>query len=160
MAYTKEDIINVAIGGALLGSGGGGSFTDSLSILNDVPSDYQVNVGTVNDIEMNDSHAVVAFLGSPSAGESLTLGTLSQALKNTIDRLTKITDYFYGIEVYTAGETGAINMTVPLLVPLATGRTERLLIVDGDGAGRAVPKLEQVTYAGSIPASPVVLANT
>ena len=159
MAYTKEDITNVAIGGALLGSGGGGSFTDSLAILNDVPSDYQVDVVTIDDLDLNDSHAVTAFIGSPSAGESLTLDDLSQALKNTVDRLTKVTGYSLGIEAYSAAEIGPINTVVPLLVPLATGRTQDLVIVDGDGAGRAVPKLDQVTYAGAIPISPIVLAN-
>ena len=55
MAYTKEDLTNVVIGSALLGSGGGGSFTDSLSILNDVPSDYQVDVASIDDIDKNDT---------------------------------------------------------------------------------------------------------
>ncbi|MCY4282438.1 MAG: DUF917 family protein [Gammaproteobacteria bacterium] len=159
MAYSKEDITNVAIGSALLGSGGGGSFTDSLSILNDVPSDYQADVKTVDNFDQNDGHAVVAFLGSPSAGENLTLSDVSQALKNTIEQLTKLTDYPRGIQAYTAGETGATNMVVPLLVPLALGDTQNLFVVDGDGAGRAVPKIDQVTYASTIPISPVVLAN-
>lgn len=157
MAYTKEDLTNVAIGSALLGSGGGGSLTDSLSILNDVPSDYQVDVVSIDDVDKNDTHSVIAFLGSPSAGESLTLNDVSQALKNTIDRLSKVLGY--SLEAFSAGEIGAMNSVVPLLTPLATGRTEDLVIIDGDGAGRAVPKIDEVTYASSIPISPVVLAN-
>ena len=156
--YTKEDITNVAIGGALLASGGGGSFTDTLSILNDVPSDYQANVVNLNDIDLNDSHAVIAFIGSPTAGEGVNLDDVTRALKNTVDQLTKATGYPSGIQGYTPIEIGAINTVVPLLVPLATGN-QNLYIIDGDGAGRSVPKIEQSTYAGVIPPSPVVLAN-
>ena len=65
----------------------------------------------------------------------------------------------YSIDAFSAGEIGAMNSVVPLLTPLATGRTENLVIIDGDGAGRAVPKIDEVTYAGVIPISPVVLAN-
>lgn len=155
MLYSKEDITNVAIGGALLGSGGGGSFTEALSVLSNAPSDYQVNVTNIDALGRATSFAVVAFLGSPSAGENLTLNDISLALKLTIGRLSTVAGYAIG--AYAPAEIGPMNTIIPLLVPFATG--EEIAVVDGDGAGRAVPKIEQVTYAGALPVSPVVLAN-
>lgn len=155
MLYTKEDITNVAIGGALLGSGGGGSFTEALSVLSDVPADYQVNVTSIDGLGRTTSFAVVAFLGSPSAGENLTLNDISLALDITIWHLSRVAGYSIG--AYAPAEIGPMNTIIPLLVPYAT-RGE-IAVVDGDGAGRAVPKIEQVTYAGVLPVSPVVLGN-
>ena len=153
--FTKTDIEHVAIGGALLGSGGGGSFSAAESILKEVPNSYAVEVDT--DPDFNDTAAVLAFIGSPDAGERLTLAQVEATLANTITRLTAAASHG-DFTRFAPAETGALNMVVPLLVPLVSS-VAGLAIYDGDGAGRAVPKLEQLTYASAIEVSPVVLAN-
>jgi DUF917 family protein len=54
------------------------------------------------------------------------------------------------------GELGAGNSVIPMTVAVSAG----IPVIDGDGARRAIPELEMVTYASnSVPVSPVVLAN-
>jgi DUF917 family protein len=60
------------------------------------------------------------------------------------------------VSAVVAVETGGLNAVVPFLVALKRG----VPVVDGDGAGRAVPSLTMLTFSGAgVSTMPAVLAD-
>lgn len=153
--FNLDDLQYLCAGAAVLASGGGGSCVDAMAILAELKASGWSRTVSVQAYDGSTSACVIAMMGSPDAGGSLTLTDIQQAAKNTTTLLGNATSYPVGC--YAAVEIGAINSLVPMLAAAATG----LWVVDGDGAGRAVPELPQTTFAGypSALVSPTVLAT-
>lgn len=154
-AFGIADFYNVAAGAAVLGSGGGGSYTDSLGVLGELskvpfaPVPVQAYPGNVNA-------CVLAMMGSPDAGQSMHLKDIEGAISNTMQALVNASASQYNWVAPV--ELGALNSLVPLIAgTMAPGLT----VVDGDGCGRAVPQLVNTTYSGAaaLLVSPCVLGN-
>lgn len=156
MEFRFDDFANVAAGAAVLASGGGGSYADAQSIL----AEFRHWSGAVNlvDYDGRSNACVLAIMGSPDAAQSLTLNGIQTAINNTLQSFRQITGNTMSCAVPV--EIGPINSLVPLLAA-ATEGNDIVCVVDGDGAGRAVPELPQTTFAASValPVSPAVLAN-
>ena len=87
--FTLADFKNVAAGAAVLGSGGGGSYTDAVQLLDQlgplsISVPVQVYKGGVNA-------CVLAMMGSPDVGEKLALTDLQAAITNTLKAYTQAT---------------------------------------------------------------------
>lgn len=149
--FGLTDFQYVAAGAAVLASGGGGSYEDALGILKEI-GDWSGSV-TVQDYDGKTPCCVLAVMGSPDAAESMTLSDIECASINTLGLFQASTQYDLGCLIPV--EIGPINSLVPLIAAAMTNTW----VVDGDGAGRAVPELPQTTYSGSIAAAPSVLAN-
>jgi DUF917 family protein len=149
--FGLTDFQYVAAGAAVLASGGGGSYEDALGILKEI-GDWSGSV-TVQDYDGKTPCCVLAVMGSPDAAESMTLSDIECASINTLGLFQAATQYDLGCLIPV--EIGPINSLVPLIAAAMTNTW----VVDGDGAGRAVPELPQTTYSGSIAAAPSVLAN-
>ncbi|HEX5392625.1 MAG TPA: DUF917 family protein [Rhodocyclaceae bacterium] len=147
------DFQYVAAGAAVLASGGGGSYEDALGILEEI-GDWTGTV-TVQAYDGKTPCCVLAVMGSPDAAESMTLTDIECSSVNTLGLFQSATGYELGCLIPV--EVGPINSLVPLIAAAMTG----MWVVDGDGAGRAVPELPQTTYSGSanLLAAPSVLAN-
>ena len=155
--YGLADLEYIAAGAAVLASGGGGSYRDAVSILQELANSGWSGSVTVKPYDGDTSACVVAMMGSPDAGDNLTLADIQNSVVNTLALLKAGTGYAPGCVIPI--EIGAINSLVPLLA--ATLPAANLWVVDGDGAGRAVPELPQTTFAGcsALPVSPCALAT-
>ncbi len=156
-SYGLADLEYIAAGAAVMASGGGGSYRDAVSILQQLADSGWAGSITVKPYDGDTSGCVVAMMGSPDAGDNLTLADIQNSVVNTLGLLKSGTGYTAGCVIPI--EIGAINSLVPLLA--ATVPSANLWVVDGDGAGRAVPELPQTTFAGvsALPVSPCALAT-
>jgi DUF917 family protein len=156
--YSIEDFRHVAAGAAVLASGGGGSYQDAVAILDQLEKTgwkHQVAVGAYDGVS---NCAVLALMGSPDAASALTLDDVRHAMANTLAGFESASSL--RLHNVIPVEIGPINSILPLIaVALSDGHIA--MVVDGDGAGRAVPELPQTTYAaaaGWLP-GPCVLAT-
>ncbi|MGD2248103.1 MAG: DUF917 domain-containing protein [Candidatus Methanofastidiosia archaeon] len=141
MTYTfnQKDLENVVIGACFLASGGGGALSEGKKIIDNI-MEFSKTIAVVDHTEVKDNElsTVVAGVGSPEAGEKSIFKhsprTAFDAMANSIQK---------SISHVLPVEIGAVNTLAPMLV--AAGNN--ISIVDGDGAGRAVPQMEMTTYA-------------
>lgn len=149
----KEEIEKIAIGAALLGTGGGGDpFIGKLMALQAVDKHGPIKLLDVD--ELNDDDLVVpsAMMGAPTVMvEKVPSGEESvEAFKSLEEYLGR------KITATMPIEAGGVNS----LLPLALAANLNLPVVDADGMGRAFPELQMVTfYLDNINASPMVLAD-
>lgn len=149
MAYQLErrDLEALLLGGCFFGSGGGGTVTSARHLVEHFEAgDYypSASVRVVDVAEAVDGDAVmVAYLGAPVAINSATYpdGPVL-AVRQIMDRLASQGRML----AYVAPpESGALGFVVACLVAARLG----LAVIDGDGAGRAVPSLPMLTYAAA-----------
>lgn len=151
---TERDLQYLIWGGAFLGSGGGGPINIACEIKEDILK-YGMPIKILQPDALTQQHekygAVVAFMGSPEAGsKGIDLNTPTHAF-TALEEISpnKKLDYALLIEI------GAGNS----LVPLAVAVRKQIPVVDGDGAGRAVPKIQNTSYAVNASACPAALSN-
>lgn len=156
-SYGIADFQYVAAGAAVLASGGGGSYRDALAILQELADSGWSGSVTIQPYDGATTGCVLAMMGSPDAGDNLTLADIQNSIRNTVALLQASTGYAVGCAIPV--EIGAINSLVPLIA--AAMSPGSMWVVDGDGAGRAVPELPQTTFSGSalLPVSPCALAT-
>lgn len=150
----KEDYLNIMLGGAFLGSGGGGPLKAAQEIIDEILKDGgYVTIVQPEDLEGRKelNGAVVAFMGSPSQGaKGIDMSSPVRAFDTLGELVTSgKLDFTLPIEI------GAGNSLIPVMVAVKRG----IAVADTDGAGRAVPKIQNTTYALECNATPAVLAN-
>ncbi|SFE30486.1 hypothetical protein SAMN05428977_10129 [Nitrosomonas sp. Nm166] len=155
--YGITDFEYIAAGAAILASGGGGSYEDAVSILSEIAKSGWRGTVTVQDYDGVTDCCVLAIMGSPDAANQMTLAEIEYAIANTLNTFKSSVDVMPGCIIPV--EIGPINSIVPLIAAMME---RRLWVMNGDGAGRAVPELPQTTYAGNVnlPATLCVLANS
>jgi uncharacterized protein len=148
-----DDLDDIAIGAAVLGTGGGGDpYIGMLMAKQAISMHGPVRLIDVD--ELADAALVVpaAMMGAPTvlvekvpAGGELT------------DAFTKLEAYLgRRIDAVLCGEAGGMNSTTPFVVAAETG----LPLVDGDGMGRAFPELQMVSFTlHGVRATPMVMAD-
>ena len=156
--YGIVDFQQIAAGAAVLASGGGGSYLDAVSIIKELSTSGWGGTVQVQAYDGATNCCVLALMGSPDGADSLTLADIEYSITNTVNLFEKATGATLGCAIPV--EIGAINSIVPLIAAILTNNRIQW-VVDGDGAGRAVPELPQTTYSGSttLAASPSALAN-
>lgn len=146
--YGLTDFQAVAAGAAVLASGGGGSYNDACTVLQALAA-YGGTV-QVQGYDGATNACVLAIMGSPDAADSLTLTAIQNSISNTVQLLQAATGARIG--AYIPVEIGPINSLVPLIgAAMSEGA---VWVVDGDGAGRAVPELPQTTFTGTVALAP------
>ncbi|GGJ98216.1 hypothetical protein GCM10007063_20670 [Lentibacillus kapialis] len=149
----KEEIENIAVGAALLGTGGGGDpFVGKMMALQAIEEHGPVNVLDITEIEDDDVIVPSAMMGAPTVMvEKIPSGDEAlhafRSLENVLNKQIKATMPI---------EAGGVNSLLPIALAASTG----LPIVDGDGMGRAFPELQMVTfYLNGVSTTPMVLAD-
>ncbi|MDD4965359.1 DUF917 family protein [Halothiobacillus sp.] len=155
-SYGIEDFRCIAAGAAILASGGGGSYEDAVSILDEIAASGWTGAVSVKPYDGATDCCVLALMGSPDAAEALTLADIENAIINTVALYQDSTGSTLGCVIPV--EVGPINALIPLIAAALSGNAIDW-VVDGDGAGRAVPELPQTTYSGAMASSPCALAN-
>lgn len=135
----KQEIEDIAIGAALLGTGGGGDpYIGKLMALQAIEENGPVKLLDVD--ELPDDALVVpsAMMGAPTVMvEKIPSG---EEAVGAFESLQK----YLGKEVYATMpiEAGGVNS----LLPFALAAQLDLPVVDADGMGRAFPELQMVTF--------------
>jgi len=148
-----DDMENIALGGAFLGTGGGGDpYIGKLMAEEAIQKNGPVSVLNVDEIPDDGLVVPVAMMGAPTVMlEKLPQGEEAiSALEALQSYLGKKTDAVFCIEA------GGLNSTIPI----AVAAQAKLPIIDGDGMGRAFPELQMVSMTmHNIKACPMVMAD-
>jgi uncharacterized protein len=137
---TESDIEALAIGAAILGTGGGGSpYIGKLQCLQALRGGKQVPLISLD--ELHDDAVVVPIggIGAPIISiEKLEHGSEGLWALRAVEQ-------FCGrkADALIAGEIGGGNALVPILTAAGAG----IGIVDGDGMGRAFPEMQMTTFS-------------
>ncbi|SPO66750.1 DUF917 family protein [Pseudomonas sp. JV241A] len=160
MAFELEhkDMRALIDGGCFFGSGGGGTRTSALHLLEhfqvgDFYPATRVSVVSVEEVEEGDA-GVLAYMGAPEAiaGCRYPLGPV-QALQSLARRLAS---EGRRLAYVVPPESGALGFLVACLAAARLG----LAVVDADGAGRAVPSLPMLTFAAAqVPPRPAFVVS-
>lgn len=154
MRIGEADMEAVAIGGAFLGTGGGGDPYIGKLMARAMMRERGCDVEVVDAAEVDDDALCVpvCMMGAPTVMvEKLPNGQEALAALRALEAyLGRTADYLICIEA------GGLNSTIPFAVAAATG----LPLIDGDGMGRAFPELQMVSFTlHGIKASPMVIAD-
>jgi hypothetical protein len=147
------DLEDIATGGAILGSGGGGDpYVGKLMAKEAIRRHGPVTLVDVDGFADDALIAPVCMMGAPTVmTEKLPQG------EEIVIALRKL-EKFMGRKVdgLLCGEAGGINSTTPFVAAAATG----LPLIDGDGMGRAFPELQMTTFGmHGVAATPMVLGD-
>lgn len=148
-----QQIEDIAVGAAILGSGGGGDpFIGKLMALQAIEQHGPVRMVTPDELPQDGLVVPAAMMGAPTVVvEKIPNG---QELSAAFDALSN----YLGQEVVgiIPIEAGGLNS----MLPLALSATLGLPALDLDGMGRAFPELQMVTFhLHGIAATPMVLAD-
>jgi len=153
----EQELRDIITGAAFMGSGGGGSPTDGLRLLDELVSLNKAEVTLIpyTEMEDHDSAVMVAEFGSPKAFRE------AKSFPETVKSFTLMQEVAAqsGEEIthLMAGELGGFNTMVPLYVAALKG----VPFVDADANGRAVPELETCLYQISgVSHSPFTMAGS
>ncbi len=147
------DMEDIAIGGAVLGTGGGGDpYVGKLMAQQAIRQYGPVSLMDVSELDDDALVVPVCMMGAPTVmTEKLPQG---DELMNAFRALEKVMGR--KIDAVLCGEAGGVNSTTPFVVAAASG----LPLIDGDGMGRAFPELQMVTFTLSgVSATPMVLCD-
>jgi DUF917 family protein len=148
-----EDLDDIAIGGAIMGTGGGGDpYVGKLMAQQAIRKHGAVKIVDVEDLADDALVVPVCMMGAPTVmTEKLPQG---EELINAFRQLEQVMNR--KIDAVLCGEAGGINSTTPFVVAAMSG----LPLVDGDGMGRAYPELQMVTFTmHGVSATPMVLCD-
>lgn len=159
---TKQEVNDILLGAAIVGTGGGGSLDEGLKIVDKAFKEgCEFMLADIDDVEDE------ALVGTPYGCGSIS--PLSDDQQRQFENAEKIEttaevaavqaiqDYF-GQEFYgvLATELGGMNTAVALDAAARIGKP----IIDADPAGRSVPCLQHTTYfLKEIPIYPMSIAN-
>ncbi|MFW5952933.1 MAG: DUF917 domain-containing protein [Candidatus Natronoplasma sp.] len=145
----KDNLKDVVRGAAFLGTGGGGSIEMGLKTVNELLD--KIEIISLDEVEDDSQIVVVEGMGSP---EAMLKKGISDETINAFEAFQEYTEE--NIDYMIPVETGAGNSITPMIVSAA----KSIPIVDADGAGRAIPELQQTTFSiYGIPMCPAVLAD-
>lgn len=148
-----DDLDDIAVGGAILGTGGGGDpYIGKLMAREAIRRNGPVRLIDVDEVDDDDWVVPACMMGAPTVmNEKLPQGD------EIVIAFRKLEAYLgRPIAAILCAEAGGLNSTMPFVVGAQTG----LPVVDGDGMGRAFPELQMVTFTlHGVSATPMVLAD-
>lgn len=148
-----DDMEDIATGGAVLGTGGGGDpYVGKLMAQQAIRAHGAVSLVSVEALPDDALVVPVCMMGAPTVmTEKLPQG---DELMRAFTALEKVMGR--KVDAVLCGEAGGVNSTTPFVVAAAAG----LPLVDGDGMGRAFPELQMVTFTlAGVTATPMVLCD-
>ena len=158
----REDLVNILYGAAILGTGGGGSLTEGIELI-----DEALAAGKTFRLASFDDLAPEDLIGTPYGCGAIS--PLTEAERKKYARLPEAQENFYilcmkQMEAYMGKELKAVISTElgghNTATALYCGAIADKLIVDGDPAGRSVPGLQHSTYyLHNVPMCPISVMN-
>lgn len=159
---SRDDLLDILIGCTILGTGGGGSMTEGIGLIDDALSKgktfYMV---TLDEAPADGLICTPYMLGAISAlppEEEAAYARLPRIEAPAILLTYEWFQEYLGQNFYgtVCCELGGSNTAVAFYAAAMSGH----MIIDADPAGRAVPEITHSTYyINDLPAAPIVLAN-
>ena len=151
-SITESDIESIAIGGGILGTGGGGNpYVGQLRARQAIRKHGPVKVLSVNDLSDTDQIVCVGGIGAPTVGVEKMRDTQSLSALRTIEEHLD-----FKATALISNEIGGSNSLEPLIPAAISG----LPVVDADGMGRAFPEIQMKTFfVYGVPFTPLSLAD-
>ncbi|GAC1535268.1 MAG: DUF917 domain-containing protein [Herpetosiphon sp.] len=151
--FGKENVEDLAVGAAVLGTGGGGDpYIGKLMAIQAMEEYGPVSLLDLSEVADDDLIVPTAMMGAPTVMvEKLPSGE-------------EIVQAFHVVEKYLGRtitatmpiEAGGLNSTIPFAIAARLG----LPLIDADGMGRAFPELQMVTFTlYGVSATPLALAD-
>ena len=153
------ELQNIALGACFLGSGGGGKLKTSFDFIDDYFSnnkkfqDFQITdlITGLEKAKPNGSGIVVAYMGAPQKMGGV---KCPDAVCEGIEKFKEAKGNNY-IEYIIPVEIGPVSMITACLTALE----KSMRVLNVDGAGRAVPTLDLITYATKASVNPTILCS-
>lgn len=135
-----EDLADLALGCAMLGSGGGGDPYYAVTLLGAMLGEgTSIRIIDPDTLSDDDVAVSVGYMGAP-----ITLLEKLIADREIVAAIETMQQHLPApLKALIAAEIGGFNGLVPLIAAGLTG----LPVVDADGMGRAFPRSDQVTFA-------------
>ena len=148
-----QELSDIALGAALLGSGGGGDpYIGKLMAHGAIKDCGPVTMLSTDEIPDDALVLPIAMMGAPTVlGEKAANGNEYRLLYDMVKQ-------FYGKDFFAVMpmEAGGVNSMLPFAAAARLG----LPLVDADGMGRAFPELQMVTFTiGGVSATPLALTD-
>ena len=158
----RDDLINILYGCAILGTGGGGSLTEGIKLIDEALAQGKTfRLASFDDLAPDD------VIGTPYGCGAIS--PLTEEEKKKYARLPEAEENFYilcmkQMEQYLGKELKAVISTElgghNTATALYCGAMADKVIVDGDPAGRSVPALQHSTYfLHDVPMCPMSVMN-
>jgi DUF917 family protein len=150
---TQQDLVDLARGAALLGTGGGGDpYVGRLMVQQAMAEGGEVRLISLDELPTDALVIPTAMMGAPTVlVEKIPSG------RETVASLRALESYL-GRRAYATMpiECGGINSTMPLVAGARLG----IPVVDADGMGRAFPELQMETFhVYGVPGTPMAITN-
>ena len=150
---TEKNIEDIALGAAVLGTGGGGDPYIGMLMARQAIRDYgPVELYSLDELNDDDLIIPTAMMGAPTVMvEKMPRG-------DDIINAFKTVGKYIGkpVRATMSIEAGGLNSVVPIYVAARL----RVPLVDCDGMGRAFPELQMDTFAiGGVSLTPLALAD-
>jgi uncharacterized protein len=157
----KEDLENIVRGACLLSSGGGGTYSSGMNLLKAFTKGQYYDQDYVDYVDVDDlpdsstdCGLVVAYMGAPKAIAKLKYPEAGINAAKKVKELMEIKGqklaYIVPVEIGSLSSIVACTVAAKLSIP----------VINGDGAGRAVPELMMTAFAGhDISTNPTILAT-
>jgi len=150
---TEADIEALAVGAAILGTGGGGNpYIGKLRCLQELRRGKPVALIGLEELDDDALVVPIGGIGAPIVG----IEKLEEGHEGV--RALRALEEFYGrrIDALISAEIGGGNALEPIITAAIAG----LPVVDGDGMGRAFPEMQMTTFSiYGHPSTPAALAD-
>ena len=152
----RNELQKIAYGACFLGSGGGGGLDTSFKYINDYCKGGIIESLKITDLNTAQGPGiVVAYMGAPQkVGDVKCPDAICDGVKKYMDyKGVHFDDLKYIIPI----EIGPVSMVAACLAAHRMGKA----VLDVDGAGRAVPTLDLITYGtnAGISVNPTILCS-
>lgn len=153
MLFQAEDIEDLSVGSAILGSGGGGNPTCAKWMLRHQIQRYgPIEIRSLDTLSEKDWVAPLGLMGAPLVCMEKML--TEHELESVLDAIQERTGRC--LTALMVGEIGGANAFTPLLIAGKRG----LPVLDADLLGRAFPKLEMNSASlHGLPVAPIWIAD-
>lgn len=150
---TLDDLDDLAAGAALLGTGGGGDpYIGKLLARAAIERHGPVELLSLDQLADDSNLVACGTMGAPTI---------------LIEKLPSGDEIGLALRTYETHQGRRVDGVVPFeagglncMIPIVLGAERRLPVVDGDGMGRAFPRLEMVTFnVYGVRAAPIAVAD-
>lgn len=138
--FTENDIEALAVGAAILGTGGGGNpYIGKLRCLQELRRGKRIALIGLDELADDACVVSVGGIGAPI----VSIEKLEEGHEGL--RAMRALEEFCGrkVDAVIAGEIGGGNALEPILTAAAAG----IGVIDGDGMGRAFPEMQMTTFS-------------
>jgi hypothetical protein len=162
---TESELHKIALGACFLGSGGGGGLKTSsdfityyLANLSEDKKNRKLKIVDLKDVTAGQTGIVGAYIGAPQkAGDIKCPDAVCKGIEKFVNDMKGKDQNFKAIDYIIPGEIGAVSTITACL----TAHKLDIPVLNVDGAGRAVPTLDLVTFTtnAQVSVNPTILCS-